>query len=463
MRILSIDEINAIGHIKNNGMQHIDCFDVNKVEIDSRKLKVGSVFLPIHGENFNGHDYIVDAVNKGASFSFCELQYFTENFELLKDMPLLLVEDTLEFLQMLAAYIIKKSKAKVVAITGSTGKTTTKDFIALVLSKKYRVAKTLGNFNNHIGLPLTVLSADETVEVFVLEMGMNHYGEIKKLVDIAKPHIAVITNIGTSHIEYFGSQEGILEAKMEIASQLNFQDILMLNGMDDRLRDVYEQESIYKKMILGLNQRDDYTLSEITPMKKYCFKYDIRRGEKTVTIDLSVPGKHNVYNSAFALMIGEYYDVPINDIQQAIAEYHGEKMRLDVSKHPKGFTIINDAYNASLDSMKSSFEMIKNIEGKKKIIFLGDILEMGEYAIEGHRLIGEYIDLDSTDLFISIGDMASHIGEKLIERGFDQDHVVHCTSFDDAAVVINRYIDQDDVILIKASRGMAMEKIIEKI
>ncbi|MBN2261027.1 MAG: UDP-N-acetylmuramoyl-tripeptide--D-alanyl-D-alanine ligase [Clostridiales bacterium] len=459
MKKILLNDIIERLDLKLNNMTHDLIFDTNLIAIDSRQIKSQSIFMPIVGDRFDGHEFIVESFQKGAQFSFCSIDYFMKYRELLKDLPLILVEDTLNALQELAKYIIEESNAIVIAVTGSTGKTTSKDFVFQVLSQKFNTVKTKGNFNNHIGMPLTILNSDEDTQVFVLEMGMNHFGEIDRLVEIAKPDIAIITNIGSSHIENFGSREGILKAKMEIVNYFTKDNILILNGEDTLLRKSYNENSDYRKIDYGYDNEVDFQITNVESDTNYCHNYMI----DNIKIELSIPGKHNVLNSANGVIAGKLLGIDDQLIQKAICAYSGEKMRLSLEMSPKGYLIINDAYNASPDSMKSSLEMIDNIVGKRKVVFLGDMFEMGEFAIDGHRQVAEYINLDNVDLCITIGSMAKHIGIRLIERGFDEKKVRHIHNFDQAASLLNDFLKSGDVLLIKGSRGMAMETILNKI
>jgi UDP-N-acetylmuramoyl-tripeptide--D-alanyl-D-alanine ligase len=438
--------------------------DVNRIKIDSRIITLDDIYLPIVGENMDGHDYIDEAFEQGAVFAFCNAAYFKNHQETLEAFNLIIVEDTLSTLQELAHIVIKDSGAKVVAVTGSTGKTTTKDMITRVLTKKYKVISTLGNFNNHIGLPLTVLSGGNDVDIFVLEMGMNHFGEIEKLVEIAQPDIALITNIGSSHIEHLGSKEGILKAKMEIMDRFKEKDIMIFNGYDPLLRRTYtEQQGAYSNVVFGELETDDYRITDIVESEVCHCSYVLTHRDAVLEISLKVPGRHNVSNSVFAAIIGRQFEVPSQKIIDALQMYHGEKMRLDVMKMDAGYTVINDAYNASIDSMKSSLEVASKYSANKRFVFLGDMLEMGEYAREGHREVADHIDIDSIDYLMTIGQLARHIGIRLLERGFNPECIKHFETFEDAGEFLTRTIQEGDLLLIKGSRGMAMETILKKI
>ncbi|MEA3422706.1 MAG: UDP-N-acetylmuramoyl-tripeptide--D-alanyl-D-alanine ligase [Bacillota bacterium] len=458
MKFINIDEILNPLKAKLNNVVEKSSIDVNRICIDSRIIDEKSVFLPIVGDNFDGHQFIQKAFDKGIKLSFCSKNYYENHYETMKNLPLIIVEDTLTALQNLAGYVISSSNAKVVAITGSTGKTTTKDFIYEVLKQKYKVVKTSGNFNNHIGMPLTILGAEENTEIFILEMGMNHFGEIHNLAKIARPDYAVITNVGTSHIENLGSQEGILKAKMEIVDYFDGKGTLIVNNEDVLLNNLYKEPSRYKKINYGFGEEVDYKITDIKYDDYFQHNYKINK----MDISLTVPGRHNVLNSANGVIVGKLFEVDDELIKKAIESYRGEKMRLNVVKNEKGIIIINDAYNASPDSMKSSLEMIKNIDGMRKVIFLGDMFEMGKHSIEGHRMVGDYVDIETTDLCITVGRFAIHIGERLIERGFEGENVFHVESYDEAARILNDYLKKGDVLLIKGSRGMMMEKILKK-
>jgi len=442
----------------------IDKEKITKIEIDSRNISENSLFVPLKGENFDGHNFIIDAIHSGARFSMCSREYYNLNKEKLDMNKIILVDDTIDAMQKIAKYILNKSGAKVIAITGSVGKTTTKNFIYEVLKMKYSVSKTIGNFNNHIGLPLTIFNMKEDTEIIILEMGMNNLKEIKKLVEIATPPIAIITNIGTSHIGQLGSQQKILEAKMEITSCFNKDSLLILNGEDKNLLNEYKKDSGYKKVIVSINNDADYKIETISSDDNFVHSYSIKNTNTNKfanNIALSIPGYHNIINSSFAVILGEIFKVPEEMIKAAIFKYSGEKMRLTIFNHSKGFKIINDAYNASIESMKSSLDTIKSIKGNKKILFLGDMFEMGEYSIEGHRIIGDYIDLDTTSMVVSIGEYSKYIGERLLERGFQANKIIHVNNFEEASKLLLEELSKGDVLLIKGSRGMAMETILK--
>lgn len=463
MKPIKIKEILSIINADSINID-IDNEEITKIEIDSRNISKNSLFVPIKGENFDGHNFIISALKNGAEFSLCSREHYDLNKEKLNMNKIILVDDTVAAMQKIAKYILNNSGAKVIAITGSTGKTTTKNFIYEVLKMKYSVSKTIGNFNNHIGLPLTIFNMKEDTEIVILEMGMSNLNEIKKLVEIATPSIAIITNIGMSHIGQLGSQEKILEAKMEITSYFNKESLLILNGEDEKLLNEYKKDTKYSKVIVAINKDADYIIEEISSDDNFMHEYSIKniKNNKVINnIELGVLGYHNIINSAFAVILGEIFEVPQEMIKGAIFKYSGEKMRLTIFNHPKGFKIINDAYNASIESMKSSLDTIKNIKGNKKILFLGDMFEMGEYSIEGHRIIGDYIDLDTTSMIVTIGEYSEYIGERLLERGFNTNRVVHVNNFEQASKFLLNELSTDDVLLIKGSRGMAMETILQ--
>lgn len=435
---------------------------LDRVKTDSRTIGPGDVYVPLAGERTDGHRFIEAALKNGAVLALCSQAHFHDHRADLENLPLLVVQDPLEALQQMARWVIDRLDAVVVAVTGSTGKTTTKDFIAAVLAEEYTVVKTQGNYNNHIGLPLTVLQAQENTEILVLEMGMNHFGEIDRLVRIAPPQVAVITNIGSSHIEHLGSREGILKAKLEITGGLGPDGLLVLNGADDLLRRQADYPSVYQKTLFDTHDAA-HLITSITADADYCHRYTLTGPNGQVHVALSVPGRHNVENSAAAALIGLKFGIDPNRIALALHSYVGEKMRMSILETQQGYRIINDAYNASIDSMRSSLDLLAHIEAVKRVAFLGDMLEMGDHAERGHRRVGDFVDLDRIDYVLTYGEQAAWIGKRLMERGFDAGHCMHMESFEEAAAVLKTILGAGDVLLIKGSRGMAMETIIHQL
>ncbi|KXZ39546.1 UDP-N-acetylmuramoyl-tripeptide--D-alanyl-D-alanine ligase [Alkalithermobacter thermoalcaliphilus JW-YL-7 = DSM 7308] len=454
MNPISIEEIVIATNgelIKGNGKDL-----VNNISIDSRKTKKKDMYIALIGEKFDGHDFIKDAYEKGANTFVIDKNHHIDLIS--EDINIIKVEDTTKAIGDIAKFYRDKFKIHYVGVTGSTGKTTTKDMIYAVLSSKYKTLKTEGNFNNHIGLPLTIFNLESYHEAAILEMGMSSFGEIEYLAEIARPHIAVISNIGFSHIENLGSREGILKAKLEITSQFSKDNILIINGDDEYLKTVKNKKVDYKIKSFGFNFDNDLK----------CIKYETNEDGTQFTVELynkeydfftPARGKHNIYNAMAAILVGMELNLSIEEIKKGLLDYKATNMRLDIIK--KGnIIIINDAYNASPDSMKAALDVLNEYKNNRKIAVLGDMLEMGEYSKQVHEIVGSFAK-DKSDIIITVGNNSRYIGYKAIEEGFEKSNVYHFSTNEEVVELLEKIISDDDVVLVKGSRGMRMEKIVE--
>ncbi|SDK40419.1 UDP-N-acetylmuramoyl-tripeptide--D-alanyl-D-alanine ligase [Natronincola ferrireducens] len=430
---------------------------INGVSTDSRRIEENNLFIPLEGERFDGHKFIEVAKNKGASAILYKKGKHIP-MEGLNNVYIIEVEDTLKALQQISKYYRDLFSIPFIGITGSTGKTSTKDMVSSVLACKFNILKNIGNLNNEIGLPLTVFNLDNQHEIAVLEMGMSNFGEILDLTEIARPNIAVITNIGLSHIEHLGSRENIMKAKMEIATYLGDDDYLLLNGDDDLLRTLKNQKSSYKKIFFGFSPENDIYPKNLMDLKEEGFTFDIEIDGEDHHFQINQPGIHNVYNSLIAIWIGLYHNMTIEAIQKGLESNIPSKMRLEILKL-KDIKVINDAYNANPDSMKAALRVLEGVEGGRRIAVLGNMFEMGDFAEEGHRRVGAY-SVGKIDILITVGDMAKWIGEEAIAQGI-KNKVYTAESNKEAIEIIKNIIKKDDVILIKGSRGMMMEEIVD--
>lgn len=412
------------------------------IEIDSRQVNTEDYFMPILGEVHDGHKFIIGALEK-APLSFCERAYFYSHYDLLKDCPLILVDNTTDVLHRLTQYIIDITGVKVIGITGSVGKTSTKEFIYHALKKHYKVHKNKGNFNNHIGLPLTVFDLEMDHEVAILEMGMNHFKEIETLVKMANPDIAVITNIGTSHIGILGSRENIFQAKMEITSYLK--GCLIINGADDFLKTVESQE--FKVLKTG----KDLQYSHVDQGLNGCYSYEYNHKN----VQLGVLGKHNISNSLLAIGVGQELKVPLEDIIEGIESFTSNDKRLEVIEG-KACRIINDCYNASQESMISAIEVLNNFEGKR-VAILGDVLELGDFALESHTAVGMYLKDHPVDCLLTYGDHSQVI---LKASGLKGQHFKEQKLLID---YVKGILENNTICLVKGSLGMQMKNIVEEL
>lgn len=417
---------------------------VTGVSTDSRSVSENEIFLPIVGERFDAHDFIPSIKKCAAALVERECA----------DAPFLKipVKSTIEALGILGRENFRKAGVPLtVSLTGSVGKTTTKEMCALVLSKKYKTRKTEGNLNNHIGLPQTLLSLDESVEAFVCEMGMNHFGELSYLAGLFKSDIAMITNIGNAHIENLGSREGILKAKLEILEGLKKDGTLIINGDEPLFNTLDIPQRIFR---VGLSDTCDVFARNIeTSAQGVNFECVTPIGSVSVT--LPVPGKHNVVNSLFAMALAVLNDIPLEQGADALGEYIPSGMRQKIYEK-SGCTVIADCYNAGVESMKASLEAMCDMRGERlTVAVLADMLELGEMSEKFHREVGKRASELKIDVLIAFGDNARFIVEEA--EGVEKYHFSDRSEFDNK---IAEYIPKKPIILFKASRGMALEKTI---
>lgn len=425
--------------------------EFDKISTDSREISPNSIFLALNGENFNGNKYAVNAIKSGAKLCIVDEEIeIPDN----SDCSLIKVSNGKEALLNLAEYYRSKLSIKIIGVTGSTGKTSTKDLIGAALSKTFKVFKTKGNFNNEIGLPLMIFSLDKSYEVAVLEMGMNNFGEIHNLAKAARPDIAVITNIGISHIENLGSQEGILKAKMEIADYFTNENTLIINGEDSFLATIKDKN--YKVVSCGLSEESRLRAKEVNLMEE-SIEFILNKDGEKHKFKIDVPGEHNVLNSLLAIGCGIELGVSYNDINEGFKNLARTPMRLEIIRNKEGYIVINDCYNASPQSMKSALEVQNNIKCNKKIAVLGTMLELGNEAYLAHKDIGEYAKDVKVDELLVTGEFS-----KAYKEGFGDDTKIFNTKLELIKYLKNR-ISIENSVLIKASRGMKFEEIVDAI
>jgi UDP-N-acetylmuramoyl-tripeptide--D-alanyl-D-alanine ligase len=427
---------------------------INGVTIDSRKIGAGNLFVPFKGERVDGHKYVVESIEKGAAAALWQKDVPNPP----ENLPILIVDDCLTALQELARNYRKQLPVKVVGITGSNGKTTTKDMTTSLLSTQYKVQKTEGNYNNHIGLPLTVLGLHEDTEVAVLEMGMSGRGEIEFLTKLACPDAVVITNIGESHLLDLGSREGIAEAKLEILQGLQDGGLAVLHGDEPLLRERIKQ---YKGNVqvktFGRNETNDLFPTEITQMAQ---GNRFKMNASTESFELPVLGTHNILNALAAMHIAHYFSIPYEKMKDGLSGIKLTNMRMELVEGKRGEKIINDAYNASPTSMMAAIDLVSNLQGyDRKILVLGDMLELGPQEEQYHLQIGEGLDAEKTDILFTFGPLGEHIA-KGARKILGEQRVF---AFRDKAELIEelkKHVNEQTLILVKASRGMKMEEIV---
>lgn len=431
---------------------------------DTREIKGNETYIGLVGEKINGGIYFEDALKNGASTVIIEnIQITQTQKEKYKGKNIIIVQDTLKALQEIAKLKRKlyNDKLKVVAITGSVGKTSTKDMIASVLKQKYKTLKTEGNYNNHIGVPLTILKLKEEHEVAVVEMGMNHLGEISILTNIAKPNLCVITNIGTSHIGNLGSRENILKAKLEILEG-NEEKEIVINNDNDLLHKFYNEKNDEINIITyGIGEQNKIYACDII-QKEESSKFICHIEDERFEVEVPVAGLHFVENSLAAIAVGKKFGLTNEEIKKGIESFELTKKRMDIETLKSGVKIINDSYNASLESMKGSLKNLAQYKNRK-IAVLGDMLELGEYSKQLHEKVGIEVYKNNINILICSGENAKYIANKAKEEGMPEENIYYFKEKENIIGKLKQMIKKDDVILFKASNGMKFFEIVEKI
>ena len=427
---------------------------------DTRTIKEGDCYIGIKGETFDGNMFWEQALENGASTVIVQnVDISTEKIEKWADKNIIKVKDTLEALYNIARYKRSLYDIPVIAITGSVGKTSTKDIVANVVSQKYKTLKTEGNNNNNIGLPFTILRMQDE-EAAVLEMGMNHFGEISLLASIAKPTICVITNIGTSHIGNLGSRENILKAKLEILEG-NKKDAVIINNDNDLLHKWYEEnKENYNIRTYSINEKSDIIAKNIS-LKENSSDFTCNINGKEEKITVPVGGEHFVLNSLCAIAVGEVLGIEADKIKSGIESFELTKKRMDIIELQNGIKIINDAYNASLESMKASLKVLSEFKENRKIAVLGDMFELGDFAKELHKKVGEEVIKNNIDILIACGENSKYMAE-VAKENMDSNNVYYLENKEDIESLLQKIAKPGDVILFKASNGMQFYKIAER-
>ena len=418
-------------------------FICRKFSKDTRIIEEGDIYIAIKGEKFDGNKFWREALEKGAVGVIIDKNNCTDDDKRKFENKIIIeVEDTLEALYCIAKYKRSLYNIPVIAITGSVGKTSTKDIVANVVNKKYTTLKTLGNNNNNIGLPFTILKM-QNEEAMVLEMGMNHFGEISLLTSIAKPTICIITNIGTSHIGNLGSRENILKAKLEILEGCE-NPVVIINNDNDLLHNWYEENKDKLNIkTYGIKEKSDLNAKNIK-LESSNSKFDLKLNGKEETINVPVGGEHFILNSLCAAMVGKVLKIDNQKIKEGIESFELTKKRMDITELENGVKVINDAYNASLESMK-----------------LGDMFELGKYSKELHKKVGEEVIKNKIDILICSGTNSKYIIEKAREKMKDE-NVYYLENKEEILEVLKEVIKPGDVVLLKASNGMKFYELAER-
>lgn len=429
---------------------------------DTRKIQKGDVYVGLKGEKFNGNEYYKEALEKGAKVAVISgIEVTKEDLDQYKDKTIIEVKDSLEAFGDIAAYKRDLYDIPVVQITGSVGKTSTRDIIANVVRTQYKTLQTEGNQNNAIGLPTTLLKLKDH-EAVVVESGMNHLGEIRYLGKIAKPTVAVITNIGTAHIGFLGSRENILKAKLEILENLKPGGYIVINNDNDMLNKWAKEDTKYKKYTFGIDEKSDVMAYNIKVNENYS-TYNVKIDNKEYSVKVPVSGVHFVYNSLCAIAVGNLLNIAPENIIKGIETFTLTKNRMEIDKIKDNVTVINDAYNASYDSMKAAIEYLKGIPGDRKIAVLGDMFELGEFSEEIHRKVGIEVFTHKIDVLLTVGNESKYIAEEVKYLGMPKENVVSFDTNEEAINYLNKTLRKNDVVLLKAANGMHFAEIFKGI
>lgn len=425
--------------------------EVMSITTDSRQAEPGSLFVAIKGERVDGHDFIDSVFEKGALCVLSERKLPEAKG------PYILVESTLQAVKDIAEFYRQQLNVKVVGITGSVGKTSTKEMIASILAEKYRVLKTLGNFNNELGLPLTVFRLREEDEVAVLEMGISDFGEMHRLSKVAKPDVAVITNIGQCHLEFLHDRDGVLRAKTEIFEFLAEDGQVILNGDDDKLTTVKEVNG-KAPIFFGIQNPPSIYADEIKPKGLRGIACRIHTPEGEFSVQVPIPGYHMVLNALAGTAVGLTLGLTLEEIKGGIEKLQSLSGRFHMIDHD-GMLIIDDCYNASPVAVKASLDVMKDAEGRK-VAVLGDMFELGAESDAFHVSVGERAAENGMDLLICVGENSRHTAKGALEKGGCKE-VLHLPDLETALTEIPRLLKKGDTVLVKASHSMHFEKIVK--
>jgi len=447
---LSLEELKKV---LNETVVNAEKEDLSFIEIstDSRKIVEGSLFIPLVGETFDGHDFIERAFNKGALMTLSEKEV---------PWPCMIVEDTKKAYLKIAEYYKEKINPITIAITGSVGKTTTKEIISRVLKRKYRVHTTVKNFNNEIGVAQTILALNNQHEVLVIELGMDHFGEMHRLSQMVKPDYVVLTNIGMSHVGNFNSLDDVAQAKFEIFDFCKENTIAIING-DDLVIDEKIKSLNYEQKTYGYGRGLDGTVVGFQSKGIYGTRIKVKTSKEAYEIDTKAIGEHLGYSVLPSILLGELLSVAKVDIIEGIESYIYTEKRMELMKLDE-MTIVNDAYNASIESVKSALNTLEDTPTEnKRIAFLGDILELGYLAVSTHERIGRFIREKQIDEVIFIGNLMQNAYNEAKDNDFNE-----CYYYPNKWHLKNKiqeHLTDDTILLLKGSRGTKMEEIIDLI
>lgn len=425
---------------------------IDDVCTDSREIKPGDLFIPLLGEKVDAHIYIESVMEVAAATLTSQ-----HRGVVISDKPYIAVYDTQKALQDIGAFIRNKFDIPIIGVTGSVGKTTTREMISAALNECVNAYQTEKNYNSQVGVPIALSRITKDAEIAVLEMGMSDFGQMDTLSGLVRPDICVVTMIGVAHIEYLKTQENIRDEKLSIVNHMNPDGVLFLNGDDPMLAEVKGETGV-NTLLFGTTDDCEYRAENIH-MTNYKYAYDYVHGDVRIPVVINALGRHNVSNSLVGMAIADYMGFDLNQAAEGFAHFKGSRQKLiDI---PGKYTIIDDTYNASPDSMKAAIDVIAELESNgKKFIVLGDMFELGDNSERFHYQIGEYIADKAIDELVVVGELAQHI----MKAVKDKDSKLHCTTLKDTeevALYLMSAMRAGDIVLLKASNGMHLNRIVE--
>ena len=440
---------------------------INGVSVDSRSIAAGCAFAAFVGDHVDGHAFIAEAIDAGARAVL--VTRFDERMRVVferarrREAAVILVADMGAAVAALARYHRSRLACPVIGVTGSTGKTTTKDFLAAALGTKLRVTATPGNRNNELGVPLTVLEAGSDTDVLVVEMGMRGTGQIAALCDIARPTHGLVTNIGQTHMELLGTQEAIMHAKGELVRCIPAEGRLFLNGDDVWSREL-ATDSVAPVTYYGTRKGNDVRVDDISVDEDGKPSMVLRAGRRHAPVTLPVPGRHNAYNAAAAAAVALDLGLTLREVAEGLASAALTEWRMQVFTVASGVTVVNDAYNANPTSMRAAVTALRDMRADgRRIAVLGDMAELGSLAELAHFRLGEEVARAKIDVLVVVGELARRIGEGARAEGMPVEAVRACAAADEASEVLDDLLEPGDVVLVKASRSLGLERVVEGI
>ncbi|MCK5655373.1 MAG: UDP-N-acetylmuramoyl-tripeptide--D-alanyl-D-alanine ligase [Candidatus Aureabacteria bacterium] len=445
--------VEVLGKKRPKGIENIPA---SGISIDSRTISKGQIFVAVRGQNFNGADYAKQAVKKGAALVILQ----DERKKLKENLPCIFVKDTYDALQKIASFNRSKFNGRVVAVTGSSGKTITKEMLSEILSVRGKVTKTEGNKNNHIGVPLALLDIDEETRFAVIEMGMNHMGEIKKLSDIARPDVGVILNVLRAHIGFFSDLRGISRAKAEIISGIKEEGVLILNAEDKNLLDacaVFQG----RKILFGISNKADVKAENIHVDELLKPSFELVSGSQKVLVNLRLSSVESVFNALAAASAAVFLGFKLPEIKEGLESTRTLKGRMEI-RMVKDITIIDDTYNANPDSVKAALNNLQGFESKgRKIFVLGEMCELGKNSRKFHREVGSHAVKCGVSMIIAVGNVAAEAGLASVQDGIKSENVHLFESNNEAGKFLADEARAGDAILLKGSRLSKVDEVVE--